>query len=104
VSIIYLFCGLQEEVKSRVARAVEEPKEAASDAKDQEAAASDDQEGRDKRFLFSFGRQAEEGGQGSGGGSGNFLFDIIRVWFDIYFWLHGRTPISLPDRAAVQTV
>ncbi|XP_065350042.1 uncharacterized protein LOC135945993 isoform X1 [Cloeon dipterum] len=68
-----------EEVKNRVVRATaEEPLEAEKEGKEDQDAAADDQDARDKRFLFGFGRQSEEGGQGSGGGSGNFLFDLIR--------------------------
>ncbi|XP_065350050.1 uncharacterized protein LOC135945993 isoform X2 [Cloeon dipterum] len=69
-----------EEVKNRVVRATaEEPLEAEKEGKEDQDAAADDQDARDKRFLFGFGRQSEEGGQGSGGGSGNFLFDLIRL-------------------------
>ncbi|XP_071452989.1 uncharacterized protein [Hetaerina americana] len=45
---------------------------------DNAAAASDANADRDKRFLF-FGGNGESGSGGSAGGSGNFLFDIIRL-------------------------
>lgn len=39
---------------------------------------TEEDENRNKRFLFGFG-----GGTGGSAGSGNFLFDIIRVSCDV---------------------
>lgn len=73
--------SVQDSVVSRVVRSTatkDQEAEASEPINDQDAAAADDADNRDKRFLFGLGG-GEGGGSGSAGGSGNFLFDIIRV-------------------------
>lgn len=67
----------------------DEPNQVANEATEPELTPLDDieetgdDENRNKRFLnFGFGASGGNGGSGgSGAGSGNFLFDIIRVSF-----------------------